>query len=265
MKTQERFFDAVRESQARVCRPWPHAPVRPDAGLDLDIRAALAQAEGVADVFDVVAESVRKLGFEQCAYGLRIWVPFTQQKTLMISNYDPRWTRRYQDAGYLSIDPTVTHGVRSNAPLVWSNGLFKHTPKLWSEARAFDLRVGWAQSCFEAGGSVGMLTLARSHEALSRAELRTREPDLSWLVGIAHAALSAAFRKAHCAGHPGLTAREIEVLRWMADGKTAVEAAILLRISVNTVNFHIKNVKDKLQAANKTSAVASAVALGLLN
>lgn len=265
MNSQKRFLQAARDGEARVCSSRPRAPLPRHCALDPGIQDALAQAGDVAAVFDVVAHSVRKLGFERCAYGLRIGVPFTQQKTLMISNYDAQWSRRYREAGYLGIDPTVAHGVRSTTPLVWSNELFKCAPVLWSEARAFDLRVGWAQSCFDASSSVGMLSVARSHEALSHAEIRTREPFLRWLVSLAHPALSAAFRRSHCTGQPGLTGREIEVLRWMADGKTAEEAAVLLHISVNTINFHVKNVKEKLLAANKTSAVASAVALGLLH
>jgi LuxR family transcriptional regulator len=64
--------------------------------------------------------------------------------------------------------------------------------------------------------------------------------------------------------HPRLTAREIEVLRWTAHGKTVDEISVLLAISVNTVNFHIKNAVAKLHAANKTAAAVRAAMLGLL-
>lgn len=237
----------------------------PRGGASDELRSALAQAEDAQAVFDVIAEMVRRLGFEHCAYGVRVRVPFTRQRTFLISNYDVRWQERYRAAGYLHTDPTVAHGIRTTAPLIWSRDFFRQTPQMWAEARSFDLCVGWAQSCCDASGSVGMLTLARSHEALSRAEIRTREPEYTWLVHLAHMALSAALRRANCAQPPNLSPREIEVLRWMADGKTAEEIALLLDISVHTVNFHVRNVKAKLQAANKTAAVASAIGLGLLD
>ncbi|GAB3353599.1 helix-turn-helix domain-containing protein [Lysobacter tyrosinilyticus] len=61
-----------------------------------------------------------------------------------------------------------------------------------------------------------------------------------------------------------LSAREVEVLRWTAEGKTASEISQIVNISERTVNFHINNAMMKLDAANKTAAVVRAVVLGLL-
>lgn len=61
-----------------------------------------------------------------------------------------------------------------------------------------------------------------------------------------------------------LTEREIEVLRWTADGKTSADISAILTISDNTVNFHIKNAVAKLGVANKTAAVVKAALLGYL-
>jgi DNA-binding CsgD family transcriptional regulator len=61
-----------------------------------------------------------------------------------------------------------------------------------------------------------------------------------------------------------LTQREIEILRWTADGKSAKGISNALDISVDTVNFHLKNCKRKLNAPSKASAAAYAIAYGLL-
>ncbi|GGE88466.1 MULTISPECIES: helix-turn-helix domain-containing protein [Stappia] len=61
-----------------------------------------------------------------------------------------------------------------------------------------------------------------------------------------------------------LTDREIEVLKWAAHGKTSRETSMILNISINTVNFHIKNTMSKLGTANRASTVASAIRSGLL-
>ena len=63
-------------------------------------------------------------------------------------------------------------------------------------------------------------------------------------------------------GH--LTQREIEVLQWTAFGKTSKETSEILNISINTVNFHIKNTMSKLGTVNRASTVASAMKIGLL-
>ena len=64
---------------------------------------------------------------------------------------------------------------------------------------------------------------------------------------------------------PVLTQREREVLRWTAFGKTSDEIGMILgTTSSRTVNFHITMVLEKLEAVNKTQAVAKAVILDLL-
>lgn len=61
-----------------------------------------------------------------------------------------------------------------------------------------------------------------------------------------------------------LTDREIEVLKWSSYGKTAQEVSEIMIISVNTVNFHVKNAMMKLETPNKIATVARASMLGLL-
>lgn len=89
---------------------------------------------------------------------------------------------------------------------------------------------------------------------------------MRWLVNISHLALSRLFvSELVKESQPDLTLREVEVLKWTADGKSSNEIADLLSISENTVNFHIKNSVAKLRTANRTAAVVRAAMLGLLN
>ena len=48
-----------------------------------------------------------------------------------------------------------------------------------------------------------------------------------------------------------LTARETEVLRAVASGATSREIGQRLAISENTVNFHLKNMFNKLELRNR--------------
>jgi DNA-binding NarL/FixJ family response regulator len=52
-----------------------------------------------------------------------------------------------------------------------------------------------------------------------------------------------------------LTAREIEVLRLMASGRSNKQIAALLRISEHTAKFHVSSVLAKLGASSRTEAV----------
>jgi DNA-binding NarL/FixJ family response regulator len=61
-----------------------------------------------------------------------------------------------------------------------------------------------------------------------------------------------------------LTGRELEVLHLIRDGLRNKQIADRLSIAESTVNFHIKNLVDKLGANDRTHAVTIAVRRGLL-
>jgi len=58
--------------------------------------------------------------------------------------------------------------------------------------------------------------------------------------------------------------REIEVLTWVARGKTSAEIAATLSMSKRTVDFHLDNARDKLKAGTRTEAAIIAAACGLI-
>ncbi len=217
------------------------------------------------ELFNRVARIARDLGFDYCAYGLRAPYPFSQPRTVMINNYPDHWQARYRDRGYLAVDPTVQHALRSLQPLVWSDSLFARTPELWEEARAAGLAFGWAQPCRDATGVSGMLTLARSAEALHATELADKQMEMIWLAQSAHVGMArSVVPRLLPEMRAKLSAREIEMLRWTAEGKTSSEIADLANISKRTADFHLNNATAKLNAANKTAAAIMAAVLGLL-
>jgi DNA-binding NarL/FixJ family response regulator len=82
--------------------------------------------------------------------------------------------------------------------------------------------------------------------------------------GRRHISPEVAARLAEHLGDDELTARELDVLRLIRDGHRNKQIADQLAISENTVNFHIKNLVDKLQANDRTHAVTIAFRRGLL-
>lgn len=73
-----------------------------------------------------------------------------------------------------------------------------------------------------------------------------------------------AARIAEHLGEEDLTTRELEVLRLIRDGHRNKQIADQLAIAETTVNFHIKNLVDKLGANDRTHAVTIALRRGLL-
>jgi len=216
-------------------------------------------------IYSHVAAAAKELGFEYCAFGLQFPYPITCKRVVLLNNYPQVWQESYQKNNYLRHDPSVMQGRKSTAPFLWDDALFRNSPEMWEEAQAYGLRQGWSQSSMDGSGAASLLTLARSDEKISESELKANENRMRWLASVAHLALSNAYQSGLRAQlEPQLTERELEVLRWSADGKSAALISDILAISKNTVDFHIKNAVQKLQTANKTAAVARAVMLGLL-
>jgi DNA-binding NarL/FixJ family response regulator len=64
---------------------------------------------------------------------------------------------------------------------------------------------------------------------------------------------------------PGLTDRQRDVLRLMADGRSNPEIADDLQVSLNTVKTHVVHVLRRLGVTDRTQAAVRAAQLGLLD
>lgn len=63
---------------------------------------------------------------------------------------------------------------------------------------------------------------------------------------------------------PKLTPREVQVLHLVCQGKSSGVIADLINLSTPTVEFHVRNVMNKLGVATRLQAVARAVALRMV-
>lgn len=226
---------------------------------------AIKAAYQPSKIFEVIDEAARQLGFEHSVVVQCDALPITRAQSRQFSSQPRAWQLRYAQAGYIHIDPTIQHGSRSETPVVWSDTLFAQALQLRREAQAAGLRHGWTQSSLDFVGVGSIMSLTRSVEPLTDSELLHKQANMSFLVEVAHIALGRA--QLNYTNMPAivLTDREKEVLRWTADGETADDIAARFKVSVNTVNFHLKNCAAKLQTTNKTSLVVRALLLHLLD
>jgi DNA-binding NarL/FixJ family response regulator len=93
----------------------------------------------------------------------------------------------------------------------------------------------------------------------------TKPIDFDRLILIINARLAGIARAKPAASSVQLNARQIQILTLVARGKTSAEIALKLRLSKRTVDFHINNVRIKLQATTRAEAAMKAVADGLIN
>ena len=70
---------------------------------------------------------------------------------------------------------------------------------------------------------------------------------------------------AHKGRPDALTARELEILQYLANGLTRHEISSLLKISLHGVKKHITNIYSKLGVSNRVEAIHIAQSSDLLN
>jgi DNA-binding response OmpR family regulator len=86
----------------------------------------------------------------------------------------------------------------------------------------------------------------------------TKPIDFEMLAAIIAARLAGVARTGLWPKDVDLNDREVEVLTWVARGKTSVEIAQILGLTKRTIDFHIDNARGKLGAATRSEAVIKA-------
>lgn len=86
----------------------------------------------------------------------------------------------------------------------------------------------------------------------------TKPIDFDLLAAIITARLAGIARTGLWPKSVALNEREVEVLTWVARGKTSMEIGQILGLTKRTIDFHIDNARAKLGAATRTEAVIKA-------
>lgn len=186
---------------------------------------------------------------------------------LSASTYRMDWQARYIEQDYHLVDPCVQMGMRSVLPLDWAILPKDQSPlqrQFFGESSDLGIGdLGLTIPVRDPNGGRGLFSLAldvkRHHWDMFRKE---HIADLNYAGFLFHDFM---LRRNGYLTTMGLTARELEVLHWTANGKTKWETAQILGISVNTVRMSHANVRAKLSAANITQAVAICVQKGLIH
>jgi DNA-binding CsgD family transcriptional regulator len=112
------------------------------------------------------------------------------------------------------------------------------------------------------GGVIGAIVWASPDKLDIRPVFEARAAELSAL----SLRLFGAYHEQHVRSGElvRLTRREIQCLKWAAKGKTDAEIAELVKISIPTVRFHMRNAADKMGAVGRPQAVQRAAALGYI-
>lgn len=164
----------------------------------------------------------------------------------------------YIENDYARFDPLIRHSMQSHMPFEWHADSYgsdgdPRAVEIMRRAAAFGLKHGYLVPIHGPNGHEGCVSMAA--DAL---ELSARARSALHLMALY------AFDRMHALrgrlpDKKLLTAREREVLSWVAAGKSAAQISQALKISKRTVDEHSQTAARKLGAANRTQAVAIAM------
>lgn len=217
-----------------------------------------------SQIFHAACQMAHELGFDYLAFATSTDYTGTLSHMEGTSNMPARWCKRYRAQGYVHQDPTVLHCLQSVVPLLWSDPVYARAPTLHRDAWAHGIRHGVSLAIHDTCGQMSMMSLIRRELAVSADEFCLKAGDCLLLGNVLHQRLGGhVFNALDGVGDP-LSSRELEMLRWSAQGKTAGDIGTILSLSERTVNFHINNAVKKLGTSNKTTAVVHAAHAGML-
>ncbi len=233
----------------------------PRRSLDLTLEF-LARIDAAPDELAVCRELLTiagDYGFEQLLAG-SIPLPGVPEAAhhghVIMELWPPGWTERYFNHGYLRDDPAIQRVVASDIPFQWSEleAMYRDDPtgrRIMNEAADFGLRDGFTVPMHPIEGGVIGFSLAGPKLELPPGA----KPMLNMLSNFAMArALLIQDKKPA----PRLTQREIDILRWLAEGKTAWEIGRIFNTAENTVNNQLRLLREKFGATRNTQMLALA-------
>lgn len=206
------------------------------------------------------------IGLEYFLVGISIPTTMTRAETVIIDDYPKQWRTIYDQNNFKDIDPVVTHCIHHSLPMFWENiadTANNKTINVMQEAKQYGLRSGVSIPLHTNSSQFGIVSFATSEKQI--------KDSISPLIAtnMVLPLITDFFRRKqtrpNLSNAISLTKRELECLKWSAEGKSAWEISKILCCSERTVVFHTSNMCRKLGAANKYQAISKAIISGIMH
>jgi DNA-binding CsgD family transcriptional regulator len=218
----------------------------------------------------VLITLAREYHFEYVTYNIQITHAFDKTEYFAISSYPQKWLEQYQSNNYASIDPVIKYCTNNDKAIFWHDTYnvkaSQNRIAFFQHAKEFGLLDGIGIGIKINENQIGVLSFSKNHTILQDdAQALEAKCILELLLPSIHETMMRVSKDLLKTITPSLTHRENEVLFHLAKGHTSTEVSKSLNISEATVVFHAKNIIEKVDAKNRTHAVAKAIALHLIN
>lgn len=221
---------------------------------------ALQGQENPEGIHAVVLDSIRHYGFERFIISGLPDPGMDVRPFVLLSGWDEEWYARYTSLGYVHFDPVARHCFATTLPFDWSSAPYDAEADLparrvMDEARDFGMDEGFCVPVHLEGGMQGVVSLVGRTDWLDE----KHRLELHMLALYAHGRLRFLNTLSRTQPRRAITRREAEVLKWVANGKTASEIAEITGLSARTVNQHCENAQRRLGTNNRLHTVVEAI------
>lgn len=216
----------------------------------------------------VVVRFAQRLGFETVSAMAVVDKGVRDAEFITVDNTPAAYLPVFAGTGSGRRDPVMQHCKRNTVPILWDQQTYLDNKAIdiWEDQAPFGYRNGIAMALHLPEGRHFILGVDRDRPLpMDSTELTRMVADLQlFAVHAQDTAMRVLISPAAQPERPALTPRELEVLRWTMEGKTAWETGAVLGIAERTTVLHLRNAMQKLACNSKHQAVLKALRLGLI-
>lgn len=215
------------------------------------------------ELLDGISAFSKPLGFTYAGIG-QIINPAVLARPITdvgISDFPREFNDRWLEQGYIMHDPILRYALSYRAAFTWREAYeyaTRYGRRIFDEAEEFGLIDGIAIPVIVGKYPTGLVSLVHPDPRFAEAEIAHIQ-----LVCIhSYTRMLRIINAEKQDRTDALTVREIDVLHYVAAGKTNWEIGKILEISEDTIKMHMKNITRKLDAANRAHSVALGIREG---
>ena len=231
-----------------------------------DIFRRIPQARSLPLLWRRMARYYQRHGFKGVSY---YWVKVGTNMPATVPfqyGFSKEEVDLYLSLDFQRLDIVPRAALAAGVPIHWGD-IWRDT-ELTGEERDFhealreiDISDGFSLPCYGPGGRNGVVGIGKMGPGT--------DTSINHLSLLHYAAQAAHLRICGMFADEGtrdrqLSAREKEILHWVARGKSNNVIAEILSISPGTVDTYIRRIYEKLEVSDRTSAAVKGVGLGVI-
>jgi DNA-binding CsgD family transcriptional regulator len=230
------------------------------------LSSEISAADSRIGISSALARITHEFGFR---YFMLVKVPAADEvllaRALVENNLPKEYVREFDRRRLLRKCPISPILSEFSLPLCWTlddnpqaNGIC-FPPELAELQREYEMTTSVAMAMHSVDGNGFRMRIDGRRPRLTQVELN----EIGMILLHAFSVFDRIRRADRGISGP-LTTRELEVVRWTAQGKTSAEIGRILTLSDHTINAYMTNAIKKLDCVNRTQLVAKALRLRLI-